>query len=485
MKNKIIRILTSVSLIFSQTLFAKDVSYPGEYDLNQNEVARMQLHRVGDVITFEYDGNYYQAKYVGKQTAENGVITFLIEDITPIASRPDSPDQKTGRSGGDTGVDAGVDSQVQTSFDISVSELSKEAFAGAMSAGVGTGIYLAFVPPSEQRNATDLRQQLAESYTKLREQAEQIAIARQEGTMAITKGALEILDQQIQNSQMTNDALKIDFASEYNLTLADGEFADRAEPLLSTLKAYRPKTTGQYNLKQVGIASIAAAESAYILNQQELADTLLDTAEIVANLLISANPFASFTVNAYELFAGKDLITGRKLSDWERAISGVAFATDLVSFGAASSTIKAAEAIIEIFSKLRRVGFGPAAKLIDAAEGTSFVLAHSTPVRKVNLRSTINPKWGLTKKHIEKHFFEHPEYALKNIDPKGNPDQWMGNISQLFQQPVVKIYKNGVEEIVGTFKKATGEDYKIGIRVFKKGDGSYDLVTVLTDQSKM
>lgn len=43
--------------------------------------------------------------------------------------------------------------------------------------------------------------------------------------------------------------------------------------------------------------------------------------------------------------------------------------------------------------------------------------------------------------------------------------------------------KGGVEDIIGTFPKADGTGpFRFGIRIAPRGDGSFDLITLLTKQ---
>ena len=74
-------------------------------------------------------------------------------------------------------------------------------------------------------------------------------------------------------------------------------------------------------------------------------------------------------------------------------------------------------------------------------------------------------------------------YALKQIDKNGSPDQWINNIVSLFSQPISRSREGGIVDIVGSFSNADGQGlYKLGIRLLDRGDGSFDLVTILTAQ---
>ncbi len=111
------------------------------------------------------------------------------------------------------------------------------------------------------------------------------------------------------------------------------------------------------------------------------------------------------------------------------------------------------------------------------------VVGQGSTVRKVGLRSAIDPKWGLTKKHLNKHFFGNSKFALKKIDPGGTADKWKQHLADLYNAPVTGTTSNGMLDIVKTFQRADGSgSFKMGIRLFDHGDGTFDLVTVLTKQ---
>ncbi len=118
-----------------------------------------------------------------------------------------------------------------------------------------------------------------------------------------------------------------------------------------------------------------------------------------------------------------------------------------------------------------------------ATTGTDFVLAGSSILRKINIRPTTKG-WGLTPKHLQKHFFGEGKYALNKIDTSGNPDMWTKNLIELFSAPVTSKTTDGMLDIVKTFPKADGSGvYKMGVRISPaKPDGTHDLVTVLTRQ---
>lgn len=118
----------------------------------------------------------------------------------------------------------------------------------------------------------------------------------------------------------------------------------------------------------------------------------------------------------------------------------------------------------------------------NAAE-RGFVRLGGSEIRSINIRPTTDPKWGLTSKHLDKHFWGDKSTALKQIDPGGTTDKWAQHLSELSNAPVTGTTPNGMVDIIKQFPKADGSGmFKMGIRLSPRADGTYDLVTVLTRQ---
>jgi len=97
----------------------------------------------------------------------------------------------------------------------------------------------------------------------------------------------------------------------------------------------------------------------------------------------------------------------------------------------------------------------------------------------------VDPEWGMTTIHIEKHFLGKDLFSLSHIDPGGNVDTWLGHLRDLSTRPPTKQLANGVQDIIGKFPKTSGPGtFKLGLRLSPKTDGTFDLVTVLTSQGR-
>jgi hypothetical protein len=97
----------------------------------------------------------------------------------------------------------------------------------------------------------------------------------------------------------------------------------------------------------------------------------------------------------------------------------------------------------------------------------------------------VDPEWGMTAVHIEKHFLGKGPLSLSHIDPHGNIETWLGHMRDLATRPYTALRNDNIQDIMGKFQKADGSgNFKLGLRVSPKSDGTFDFVTVLTAQRK-
>jgi hypothetical protein len=120
----------------------------------------------------------------------------------------------------------------------------------------------------------------------------------------------------------------------------------------------------------------------------------------------------------------------------------------------------------------------------DAAAKNGVPLGPGVTTRKINWRpNAADPNWGLTGTHVNKHLFGNSKYALNKIDPGGNADIWRGYMQDPASRPATGTTSNRMLDIVGTFPRTGGSgSFQFGIRLAPGSDGSFDLITLLTQQ---
>ena len=119
-----------------------------------------------------------------------------------------------------------------------------------------------------------------------------------------------------------------------------------------------------------------------------------------------------------------------------------------------------------------------------SSEGVLLIHPDAARTRVLRYRPrALNPKWGFTKGHLSKHMFGEGPIALRVIDPGSNTDRWLAYLQDLAGRPATASLTNGVEDVMGLFPRADGSGtFRLGIRVAPHGDGTFDLVTILTKQ---
>ena len=99
--------------------------------------------------------------------------------------------------------------------------------------------------------------------------------------------------------------------------------------------------------------------------------------------------------------------------------------------------------------------------------------------------SGVDPEWGLTADHIDKHFLGEELSSLSRIDAEGNVELWLSHLRELATRPYTALRNGGIQDIIGSFTKTDGSgSFRLGLRISPRDDGTFDLVTVLTAQRR-
>jgi hypothetical protein len=121
--------------------------------------------------------------------------------------------------------------------------------------------------------------------------------------------------------------------------------------------------------------------------------------------------------------------------------------------------------------------------VVHASSGDA--VAAGSQARTINYSPTDRRAgWGLTPKHLEKHFFGSSELSLSTIDPGGSPEVWVRHLQELATMQPTATLEHGIQDVLGRFQKSDGSgSFTLGIRIAPRSDGTFDLVTVLTRQA--
>lgn len=304
---------------------------------------------------------------------------------------------------------------------------------------------------------------------------------------------ISILNQQLlQVHSSSLPAVKLDY---YNLDSSstslnnfvfrsqDDEFLKQAKKIQSGLLNAKITTSIDRGFYNIAFESLKLSDFKSLIGDKDQADFLLNISKTALDVLLGVDPFTGIGRSIYEGITGYNIITGDVLTPTERAFA-------LIGILSGGYAIKAYRLFNVVSTISKKISPHLISKLnllnkITNKTGNGFVMGTSSVVRKINLRSSEYKSFGFTKKHLNKHFFGNSRFALKNIDPAGTPSQWMVNIAELSQGKAFKTYKNNAFDIYNYYQKSdkTGF-YRMGVRLMKKEDNTYDLITVLTDQKR-
>lgn len=278
--------------------------------------------------------------------------------------------------------------------------------------------------------------------------------------------------------QSRNEAAALNFISK------DTQFLEKARSIQQTL--IRAKIRDSIDQSFFGISkhALVIADQQSFLGLDDTAQMYLGIAKTAADVLIGLDPFTGFARSLYESVSGTNMITGDAMTPVERAIAVAGVLT--AGYALKSYTgFKVLQKISIRIAPAAKKGLEFAERLFFPAERALNPRVTERIERSINTLSKVDERWGFTQKHLNKHFLGDSQYSLKVIDPGGNAETWLNNIADLFQRPITRTQADGAVDILGTFSKSDGKGtYDLGVRLWPNKDGSFDLITILTRQSK-
>lgn len=302
------------------------------------------------------------------------------------------------------------------------------------------------------------------------------------------KNQVAMIPQPISPQQLEKFKIEIGFKAkalrDHQWSSTDAKFIEQAEPIRDALMGARITDSIEQKFFDLGELALYEADYKSSLGQKLDSEFYLKIATLSADVLVGLDPYTGTARSIYEMVYGINLITDEPLSTTERVFASIGVFT--AGYGNKASQIY--RMVSPLAKKLGSVGaksFAQVNQFLKATGHGTVMVGEGSLVRKINFASDMDPKWGLTRVHLNKHFFgNNPEFSLKLIDSAGNPDTWMQNMMDLVQKPMSKQYKDGVFEILGKFAKGDGSGfYEMGVKLWQRPDNSFDLVTILTKQT--
>lgn len=270
--------------------------------------------------------------------------------------------------------------------------------------------------------------------------------------------------------------------SHYQWQSVDPEFVNLAEKIREKLIQAKIKDELDRHFFNISEESLKGADVSSWSKQKEEADFLLEVARLSADVLLGLHPVSGTALGIYETVMGSSLITGAPLSPGERVLSAVGIFTA----GYLLMPYKIFKVLRPIAKRLGFPNFKTYEHIRDFLNktGNGFRLVGTgSTIRKINFKPPTLADWGLSQYHLNRHFFGSGKLSLARVDPGGNADAWMQNMVRLTQMPVTRVHKDGIFDVFGYFRRADGSAYyRMGVRLKKSPDNSFDLITVLTEQ---
>ena len=238
----------------------------------------------------------------------------------------------------------------------------------------------------------------------------------------------------------------------YEFQSPEGEFLDKNRELYDQLWAANPYHEQGVKAREIGISAVEVADQEFARGDEPTAETAFQVGEAMLDIVLGLTPYVGLGKDVYEALTGQHLLTGRKLSTFERSLSVAGIALSATSAGVLSSgSLKLSiQKTRKIFKKINE-------KLQSGGEN----LIIGSPVEKVvkevpeKIFSSLNEVGLKTEKE-----FKSAVHFLKRAFPEKNP-----SVDQVSQ--VIRTVDNSG---LNNFAKALEDLSEQGIIVLKGGE---------------
>lgn len=251
---------------------------------------------------------------------------------TDEQGRPLGGNGTQGEAGNSSGVGTGTG---RGGSGFGAGELANAGRAG-LGAGIAAGvIHGIVVPPGEKREMDRLQGELNAA-------AERTAAQQSELFKELAKYETQIAEHMDDFLRESASFERLD-TSKYNSEQASKFAGSKAGQSVwrarEKMGSYAPPNELGQDLKDLSLTAADAAEGAYMAGAVLDAQALGETAELFSDVALGLNPFTSVFKDGLEAITGRHALTGRKLTNTERALAAVGFSAGLATMGVASSAI--------------------------------------------------------------------------------------------------------------------------------------------------
>jgi hypothetical protein len=337
---------------------------------------------VGPSIVISNEGGYLEKPPTGSESKSSDVSANLGTSADSIGSTKESLGS-TGSADGKKDANegglsrpgkneiAGKNQNGNSNIGNTVAEVGTNAAGSALAAGARI-LIMNYFGATELRRAMEKVQIAKNEYysssdalNKYRIQSISEAMKLTKTISTIEKANPIILPGPSELPQYNNDQ-KIDISAlTKNLNPNDSNFQSRLKNVVNRLNnSPSQNEERQFHLKVISKSAVNASVESRLNGWFDVSDTQMSIAETAADLLYGLDPLTGTHRGLYELFTGKNVITGRSLTNFERGFSGAMGALSLVSLGTLPTTLKAFKAVSMIARSGATTGISNAPKAI-------------------------------------------------------------------------------------------------------------------------
>jgi hypothetical protein len=134
----------------------------------------------------------------------------------------------------------------------------------------------------------------------------------------------------------------------YTLQLPQGQFKEELYRIYKDLYKINPRFPRHKTARHLGLLAVEEADYSYIQTDQANFAFLKKLAEEFMSIAIGIDPVTGLGRSTYELFTGKDLISGIALTTFDRSLAFVG----VISLGTETSVVKTSQLLLKLANKV-------------------------------------------------------------------------------------------------------------------------------------
>ncbi len=149
-----------------------------------------------------------------------------------------------------------------------------------------------------------------------------------------SRGELAFLEDKSLTTSLNSDDEK-----PYSFQSPKGEFLDKVQGLYNKLYEVHPYHQQGMDARAIGLAAVEVADQEFVAGKKQEAEIAYHVGETMSDIALGVMPYIGVGKDIYEALTGKHLLTGRRLTHFERSFSVIGIALSGISGGVLSSGV--------------------------------------------------------------------------------------------------------------------------------------------------